>query len=95
MIDTKKRSVYRVDNQEAGDLVSLSPIEYSILLTMTEHRDEVILYNQLYKSVWNQDDIGDVRTLMVHVSNLRKKIDLNHTDMIRSIRGFGYMFQDT
>lgn len=95
MIDTKKRAVYRVDNQEAGDLVSLSPIEYSILLTMTEHRDEVILYNQLYKSVWNQDDIGDVRTLMVHVSNLRKKIDLNHTDMIRSIRGFGYMFQDT
>ena len=95
MIDTKKRAVYRVDNQEAGDLVSLSPIEYSILLTMTEHRDEVILYDQLYKSVWNQDDIGDVRTLMVHVSNLRKKIDLNHTDMIRSIRGFGYMFQDT
>ena len=72
----------------------MSPIEYSILLTMTEHRDEVILYDQLYKSVWNQDDIGDVRTLMVHVSNLRKKLDLDHTEMIRAIRGAGYMFQD-
>ena len=94
MIDTKKRAVYRVENSEAGDLISLSPTEYSILLTMTEHQDEVILYNQLYKSVWDQEDLGDVRTLMVHVSNLRKKIDLNHTDMIRAIRGSGYMFQD-
>lgn len=35
-----------------------------------------------------------MRTLMVHVSNLRKKIDENRTEVIRAIRGVGYLFQD-
>ena len=52
------------------------------------------MYRQLYKAVWGMDDMGDVRTLMVHVSNLRKKIDENHTEMIQAIRGVGYLFQD-
>ena len=70
------------------------PTEYNILLTMVEHPNEVLLYRQMYKSVWDLEDLGDVRTLMVHVSNLRKKIDLEHTDMIKAIRGVGYLFQD-
>lgn len=94
MIDTKKMTVYRVEDKIVKEFVPLSPTEYNILIAMTEHQDEVISYSQLYKSVWGQEDIGDVRTLMVHVSNLRKKIDLNHTEMIRSIRGYGYIFQD-
>ena len=94
MIDTSRRTVNRVENGAVGGEISLSPTEYNILLTLTEQPDEVILYRQLYKSVWEQEDLGDVRTLMVHVSNLRKKLDLDHTDMIRAIRGAGYMFQD-
>lgn len=94
MIDTRRKAVYRVENNVTGQEISVSPIEYSILVTLTEHPNEVILYNQLYKSVWNQEDLGDVRTLMVHVSNLRKKLDLDHTDIFRAIRGAGYMFQD-
>ena len=61
---------------------------------MVNRPDEILLYRQIYKMVWGQEDFGDVRTLMVHVSNLRKKIDENHTEMIRAIRGVGYLFQD-
>lgn len=32
---------------------------------------------------------------MVHVSNLRKKIDYQHQDMIRAVRGVGYVFSDS
>lgn len=94
MIDRAKRSVYRVCDRKVGEEIALSPTEYNILLALVEHPDEVILYRQLYKSVWGVEDFGDVRTLMVHVSNLRKKLDGNHTELIRAIRGAGYLFQD-
>ena len=94
VIDRNRRCVYRVNGKKMGEEIGLSPTEYNILLTMVEHPNEVLLYRQMYKSVWDLEDLGDVRTLMVHVSNLRKKIDLEHTDMIKAIRGVGYLFQD-
>lgn len=95
MVDKSRHAVYHVKEHVVGEQILLSPTEYNILMTMIEQPDEVILYRQLYKDVWDQEDLGDVRTLMVHVSNLRKKIDQDHSDMIRAIRGVGYLFSDT
>ena len=94
MIDDNSRSVYRVVDREKKDKIDLSPTEYNILLCMVSHQEEVLLYRELYKSVWDQEDLGDVRTLMVHVSNLRKKINVDGAEMIRAIRGVGYIFED-
>ena len=94
MIDTKTRSVYRVSEHVKQEKLELSRTEYDILLELVKRPEEILLYRQLYKAVWGMDDMGDVRTLMVHVSNLRKKIDENHTEMIQAIRGVGYLFQD-
>lgn len=94
MIDTKTRSVYRVREHVRQDKIELSRTEYDILAALVGSPDEILLYRQIYKMVWGLDDIGDVRTLMVHVSNLRKKIDGEHTEIIRAIRGVGYLFQD-
>ncbi len=94
MIDTRNRSVYRVRDHVSGEKIELSRTEYDILQAMVNRPEEILLYRQIYKMVWGQEDFGDVRTLMVHVSNLRKKIDENHTEMIRAIRGVGYLFQD-
>lgn len=94
MIDTKARGVYRVREHVKGEKLELSRTEYDILLELVKRPEEILLYRQLYKAVWGMEDVGDVRTLMVHVSNLRKKIDENHTEMIQAIRGVGYLFQD-
>lgn len=94
MVDTKSRSVYRVRNSACEETIELSRTEYDILLALIQKPEEILLYRQIYKKVWGQEDWGDVRTLMVHVSNLRKKIDENHTGIIRAIRGVGYLFQD-
>ena len=94
MIDTKTRSVYSVVDHIQQEKIELSRTEYDILLEMVKKPEEILLYRQLYKAVWEMEDVGDVRTLMVHVSNLRKKIDKNHADMIQAIRGVGYLFQD-
>lgn len=94
MIDKGRREVYRVEMGRLGAKVLLSPLEYGVLEALIKHRNEVTLYSDLYRDVWQQEDLGDVRSLMVHVSNLRRKLDPDHTEMIMAVRGVGYLFQD-
>lgn len=94
VIDTKTRSVYRVKEHTQQEKIELSRTEYDILMVFINRPGEILLYRQLYKAVWGMEDMGDVRTLMVHVSNLRKKVDGEHGEMIRAVRGVGYLFED-
>lgn len=75
-----------------GQEVALSSIEYELLLYFSDHPNTLLLYNELYRHIWKADSIGDTRTVMVHISNLRKKIDPNHTGIIQTVRGAGYIF---
>ena len=77
-----------------GEEVDLSSIEYALLLYMTEHPDTLLLYQDLYKKIWDNDSLGDIRTVMVHISNLRKKLDPDHRKIISTVRGAGYIFSD-
>ncbi|MCL1823700.1 MAG: response regulator transcription factor [Oscillospiraceae bacterium] len=89
IIDTLRRRVI-----QNGKEINLSSIEYSLLLYMSERPDTLLLYNDLYNHVWERDSYGDIRTVMVHISNLRKKIDAEHTGIIETVRGAGYIFCD-
>lgn len=75
-----------------GEVVPLSSIEYDLLIYMIQHPNTLLLYDELYENVWNTTSCGDTRTVMVHISNLRKKIDADRTGMIRTVRGAGYVF---
>lgn len=88
-IDTVHHTVTRGDER-----VELSSIEYAILLYMVRHPGELLLYKQIYENVWASDSLGDTRTVMVHISNLRKKIDPDHSGIIETVRGAGYIFSD-
>ncbi len=94
MIDKKTHEVFRANGGRRGEKLDLSPTEYKLLTVFTECPNEVLLYRQLYQKVWDQDDLGDYRALMVHVSNLRKKIDAARMEVIRAVRGVGYLFRD-
>ena len=94
VVDSSHMEVYSVENGVQKEKILLSPKEYQLLESMINHEGEILLYRQLYRDVWGQDDLDDVRTLMVHVSNLRKKIAPENADIIRTIRGVGYLFQD-
>lgn len=72
--------------------ISLSPIEYKLIMLFLERKDELLLYEELYRCIWGSDDLGDVRTVMVHVSNLRKKLEKIKQDYIQTVRGAGYIF---
>ncbi len=94
MIEPGRHAVYRVQEGIRKEEISLSPKEYAILTVMVRYPREVIAYRQLYRLIWAQEDLGDVRPLMVHVSNLRKKIDGERKKVIRAVRGVGYIFED-
>ena len=94
MIDQKRHEVYRLQEGVVGEKLNLSPKEYKILMLLVNHPGEVLLYRQLYREVWGMDDLDDIRTLMVHVSNLRKKLTAPEIEVITAIRGVGYIFQD-
>jgi DNA-binding response OmpR family regulator len=88
-VDKQRRRV-----QRGGDAIDLTPIEYAILEYFGSNSGELILYNDLYRSIWGVDGFDDLRTLAVHVSNLRKKIDPDHTGLIETVRNAGYIFCD-
>ncbi len=80
--------------QIEGEAINLSSTEYDLLVYMTQHPDILVLYDELYHSVWDSDSLGDIRTVMVHISNLRKKIDSKKAGIIRTVRGAGYVFSN-
>lgn len=77
-----------------GEEVELSTIEYDLLVYLIEHPNKLLLYRDIYLHVWGRDSLDDIRTLMVHISHLRKKIDPNHMGVITTVRNAGYIFAD-
>ena len=88
-VDTAHHRVLRPDGE-----TDLSSIEYAIFQYMVRHPDTLLLYSDIYQNVWDSDSLGDVRTVMVHISNLRKKIDPDRIGIITTVRGAGYIFSD-
>lgn len=88
-IDTLRHRLLR-DNEQ----LELPSTEYSLLLHMVAHPNTLLLYDELYRAVWSCNSAGDVRTVMVHISNLRKKIDPCKQGIITTVRGGGYIFSD-
>jgi len=68
--------------------------ELKLLLFLVEHANQVFSAEQLYENVWGWDKDGNPGTVMVHIRNLRKKIEENPNDpyYIVTVRGFGYKF---
>lgn len=95
ILDKENYLVYKRNEQgEQAEKLELSPTEYKLLLEFVQKPGEILLYKELYRVVWEHGEMEDVRTLMVHVSNLRKKIDYQHREIIRAVRGVGYIFSD-
>lgn len=94
-IDQSKHKVWQVDEEgKVKGKLHLSPIEYKLLEMFISNIGKLLTYEEIYQYVWKTDDLGDVRTVMVHVSNLRKKINYLDNDMIQTVRGTGYAFYD-
>ncbi len=78
-----------------GELVALSAKEFEILAILIKKPKRIYSTEQLFQMVWKVDGLeADSRTIMVYISNLRKKIekDPSNPEFIVNIRGVGYKF---
>ena len=74
-----------------GESIPLRPKEFEVLLYLVQRPGMVITRDDLMNIVWGFDYVGGQRTVDVHVSSLRKKLELNQESVqIESIRGVGY-----
>lgn len=79
-------------NQE---MIVLTSTEIKILAKLMKNPNRIYTKAQLYKCV-NDDDMIDENTIIVHISNLRSKIedDPARPKYIKTVRGLGYKFED-
>lgn len=76
-----------------GDPLVLTDTEYAILLLFVTHRHQIFSAEHLYETVWKESYYyGANNTVMVHIRNLRKKIekDPKNPVLIKTIWGKGY-----
>jgi two-component system response regulator RegX3 len=77
-----------------GEPVSLRQKEYDILVLLMTNADRVVTRNELFDQVWGTDWLGDTRTLDVHMSWLRSKLEDDPANPVyfQTVRGVGYRF---
>lgn len=78
-----------------GESVSLTPIEYNILLLLLKNPGRVFSTGQIYEQVWNDPALGSENTVAVHIRHLREKIEIDPADprYIKVVWGLGYKME--
>lgn len=78
-----------------GDAVTLTTIEFDLLLTLALEPGVVFSRQKLLDRVWGMDYVGDDHVVDVHLGNLRRKLgeDAARPRFIETVRGAGYRFR--
>ncbi|MEI2765989.1 MAG: MtrAB system response regulator MtrA [Dermatophilaceae bacterium] len=86
-IDVAGHSVKR-----AGKALSLTPLEFDLLVALARKPWQVFTREVLLEQVWGYRHAGDTRLVNVHVQRLRSKIehDPEHPEIVVTVRGVGY-----
>ena len=90
-INDSKKEV-RVD----GESIKLTPIEYNILLFLAENKGRVFSIEQIYENVWKEPFDGYEKKVVVHISHIRDKIEINPKEpkYLKIVWGLGYKIED-
>jgi two-component system, OmpR family, response regulator MtrA len=87
VIDVAGHSVKR-----DGKVLSLTPLEFDLLVALARKPWQVFTREVLLEQVWGYRHAGDTRLVNVHVQRLRSKIerDPEHPEIVVTVRGVGY-----
>lgn len=80
-----------------GEIVKLTPTEFSILLLLSKNQGKVFSSEEIYKSVWPDEKYYEGNnTVMSHMWRLREKIEVNPKEakIIETVWGVGYKIED-
>jgi two-component system, OmpR family, KDP operon response regulator KdpE len=91
-IDLQRRRVER-----AGELLHLTPTEWSLLRVLVTHPRQTLTHQQLFRAVWGSGSGDAQQYLRVYVGQLRRKIEADSVRprYIQTDAGVGYRFEPT
>ena len=77
---------------KGGNTVELTKTEFRILELLMKNKGRILTKQQIFDYAWSGDYITDDNTVMVHMSNLRAKIedDPRKPQIIKTVKGLGY-----
>lgn len=89
-LDTAKKQL-----MVRGDPVRLTPTEYKLLLVLMSNPGRVFSAEELYQRVWDSEAFSVENTVMVHISRIREKLELNpkKPEYLKVVWGIGYVFE--
>ncbi|KZV01870.1 DNA-binding response regulator OmpR family [Lactiplantibacillus plantarum] len=90
-LNTKTREAYLADKQ----IQDLTPKEFDLLKTLAQKPRQVFSREQLLQLVWDYEYYGDERTVDEHIKKLRQKIEKAGPQIIQTVWGVGYKFDDS
>lgn len=76
-------------------LEDLTPKEFDLLFTLANSPRRVFSREQLLQQVWDYEYFGDERTVDAHIKKLRQKLLKNGPQVIQTVWGVGYKFDDS
>jgi two-component system, OmpR family, response regulator len=77
----------------AGETISLSPTEFTLLRFLMENVDHVLDRATILHHVWRYDFGGDASIVESYISYLRRKVDNREPRLIHTVRGVGYVLR--
>lgn len=91
MISTRRREVLFDGKVVEG----LTPKEFDLLMTMAQKPKQVFSRDKLLELVWGYEYFGEERTVDAHIKKLRQKLEKVGPQVIQTVWGIGYKFDDT
>ena len=86
-LDDKTHQIW-VDGQE---ILHLTRQEYAILEFLIRHPKQVFRKEAIFTYAWEEEYMGETKTLDVHISNIRKKLKaVTDKEYIQTVWGIGY-----
>lgn len=87
IIDDERKEV-SVD----GETVKLTPVEYKILLFLTQNAGRVFSIEAIYENAWNEPSFNPENTVAVHIRRIREKIEIDpkNPKYLKVVWGVGY-----
>ena len=78
--------------KRAEDVISLTPLEFDLLVALASKPSQVFTREMLLEQVWGYQYKADTRLVNVHVQRLRSKVehDADNPTIVTTVRGIGY-----
>ena len=90
-LSSATREAYLLDK----GIPDLTPKEFDLLKALSSKPKQVFTREQLLQQVWGYDYFGDERTVDAHIKKLRHKIEQVGPQIIQTVWGVGYKFDDS